>query len=153
MPRVRPATDADADGVIALIARVYAEYEGCVLDVDREEPDLRAPASRFDRFWVVEAAGAVAGCGACAVRPGFLEMKKVYLDATLRGQGWGRRLIGCIEERARELGLPRVELWSDTRFVTAHAVYARLGYERTGRTRDLHDLSRSTEYHFVKALG
>ncbi len=153
MPRLRPATDADSAGVIALIARVYAEYEGCVLDVDREEPDLRAPASRFDRFWVVDDGGAIAGCGACAAHPEFLEMKKVYLDAALRGQGWGRRLIECVEARAFELRLPRIELWSDTRFATAHAVYERLGYARTGRTRDLHDLSRSTEYHFVKAMA
>ena len=54
MTPLRPATDDDSAGVIALIARVFAEYPGCVLDVDREEPELRAPASSFDRFWVVE---------------------------------------------------------------------------------------------------
>jgi putative acetyltransferase len=79
-----------------------------------------------------------------------LELKKVYLDRELRGQGWGRRLIEHAEQRARELGLERIESWSDTRFETAHAVYLRLGYRPTGRTRNLHDLSNTTEFHFLK---
>ncbi|MHC4223905.1 MAG: GNAT family N-acetyltransferase [Planctomycetota bacterium] len=150
MPRLRRATDTDSGGVIALIARVFAEYEGCVLDVEAEEPELRAPASSFDRFWVLERSGEVVGCAACVPREDHLELKKVYLDRELRGRGWGRKLIEQVEQRARELGLPRIEFWSDTRFETAHAAYLRLGYRPTGRTRDLHDLSNTTEYHFLK---
>jgi putative acetyltransferase len=152
MPRLRPGTDADSAGVIDLIRRVYAEYEGCVLDVDREEPGLRAPASSYDRFWVLEEGGRIVGCSACAVGRGLVEMKKVYLDRALRGRGWGRRLVAVVEETARALGIRRIELWSDTRFTTAHAVYERLGYERLPETRDLHDLSNSTEYHYRKSL-
>lgn len=151
MARIRPATDADSDGVIAVIARAYAEYPGCVLDVDREEPALRAPASSFDRFWVVEEKGVVVGCVGCALGA-TAELKKLYLDAHFRGRGLGRDLIALVEEAARASGARRIELWSDTRFKTAHAVYERCGYRKTGRTRDLHDLSNSTEYHFEKAL-
>jgi putative acetyltransferase len=151
--RIRPARDADADAVIALIARVYAEYPGCILDVDREEPALRAPASSFDRFWVVEEGPHVVGCVGCAFGEGVAELKKLYLDAGLRGRGLGRDLIALVEETARASGAERIELWSDTRFETAHAVYERCGYRRTGRTRDLHDLSNSTEFHFEKDLA
>ena len=42
--------------------------------------------------------------------------------------------------------------WSDTRFLDAHRLYERLGYVRTGETRDLHDLSNTTEFFFVKEL-
>lgn len=152
MPRLRPGTDADSAGVIALIGRVYAEYEGCILDVDREEPTLRAPASSYDGFWVLEDGGRIVGCAACTVRSGLVEMKKVYLDRDLRGRGWGRELVGAVERVARDRGIPRVELWSDTRFTTAHAVYERLGYARLPGTRELHDLSRTTEYHYGKDL-
>ncbi len=152
MARIRPASDADAAGVIAVIARAYAEYPGCVLDVDREETALKRPASSFDRFWVVEEGGRVGGCvGLSLGEPA--ELKKLYLDAALRGRGLGRELIALVEETARAAGARRIELWSDTRFLTAHAVYERCGYRRTGRTRDLHDLSHTTEYHFEKALG
>jgi putative acetyltransferase len=150
---IRPARDEDAAQVIALIARVYAEYPGCVLDVEREEPALAAPASRFDRFWVlVDDAGRVRGTVACALHDAHAELKKLYLDAQVRGAGWGRRLIELAEAEARAAGLPRVELWSDLRFETAHAVYLRLGYRASGSTRELHDLSHTTEAHFRKDL-
>lgn len=152
MAPVRPATDDDATGVIDLITRVFAEYPGCVLDVDREEPELRTPASSFDRFWVVEENGAVVGCIACALHGDTCELKKLYVDKPARGRGFARRLVELVEMTARDHGADLIELWSDTRFVTAHAVYERLGYQASGRTRDLHDLSNTTEYHFTKSL-
>jgi putative acetyltransferase len=149
MAKVRPARDADSAGVIAVIARVYAEYPGCILDVDREEPALKTPASSFDRFWVVEEGGRVGGCVGLAFGDP-AELKKLYLDARLRGQGLGKELIALVEAEARAAGAQRIELWSDTRFTTGHAVYVRCGYRKTGRTRDLHDLSNTTEFHFEK---
>jgi putative acetyltransferase len=153
MASVRPATDTDAAGVIDLIARVFAEYPGCVLDVDREEPELRTPASSFDRFWVVEEEGAVVACIACALHADDVELEKLYVDRPARGRGLARRLVALVEQAAREHGAGLIELWSDTRFTDAHAMYEHLGYERTGRTRDLHDLSNTSEYHFVKRLS
>ena len=152
MPRLRDARDEDSAGVIALIGAVFDEYEGCVLDVDAEEPELRAPASSFDRFWVLESDGTVVGCAACSLRLPVLEMKKIYLASSLRGQGWGRRLIQRVEEEARAVGAERIEAWSDTRFTTAHAVYRRMGYETGPETRFLHDLSGTEEYYFSKRL-
>ena len=149
---VRPATDGDAAGVITLIAAIFDEYPGCVLDVDAEEPELRAPASRFERFWVAEQDGAVVGCIALATHPDHVELKKLYVGRAARGQGLGRRLIDLVEAHARAVASPRIELWSDTRFETAHAVYERLGYVRQPATRDLHDLSNTTEYHYVRDL-
>ena len=157
--RIRPATDHDAAAVIDLIGRVYAEFPGCILDVDREEPRLRAPASLYAGFWVLEdSERRVLGCVGCDVREAeppsrfVFELVKLYLDPSLRGHGLGRRLVEVVESHVRSLGLPRIELWSDTRFTTAHAVYERMGYRRTGRVRDLHDLSSSTEWHFEKEL-
>jgi len=149
---VRDAVDADSEGVIRLIGDIFDEYDGMILDVDREEPELRAPASSFERFWVLERGGAVCGSIACTHEGDHLELKKMYLAKGVRGQGWGRRFIGLVEDHARAVGVSRIEMWSDTRFETAHGVYAHLGYVRSLKTRDLHDLSNTTEYHFAKAL-
>ena len=58
MATIRPVTDADADSVIAVIDSCYREYDGCVLLVDEEEPELKSPASSFaaigGSFWVAE---------------------------------------------------------------------------------------------------
>ena len=37
---VREAIDSDSEQIIDLINGVYAEYQGCVLLVDEEEPEL-----------------------------------------------------------------------------------------------------------------
>jgi putative acetyltransferase len=54
----RDARDSDAEGLINLVAKCYAGYEGCILDVDAEEPQLNYIASYFadkgGRFWVAE---------------------------------------------------------------------------------------------------
>lgn len=152
-PSLRPARDADSAGVIGLIGGVYAEYPGNVLDVEAEERGLLAPASSFEACWVLEAPdGAIVGCIAAATRVPRLraELKKCYVRKDFRGRGLGRRLIGAVEEWARARGLAEIELWSDTRFVAGHRAYQRLGWRRTGAVRELHDLSRSTEWHFLK---
>lgn len=154
---LRAALDEDSAGIIDLITRVYGEYPGVLMDVDGEEPELRAPASAFEAFWVVESGGEVVGCvGAkttAADGPPVVELKKMYVSRDLRGRGLGRRLIEHVEAYARERGAARVELWSDTRFATAHAVYEHVGYRRTGAVRELHDISDTSEYEFTRELA
>jgi putative acetyltransferase len=147
--KLRRATNADSDGVIALIARVFADYEGCVLDVDNEEPELRTPGDSFTRFWVLARDDEILGCGGLFDRgDGAVELKKLYLDPSVRGRGHARAIAERVEEYARSVGAGTVELWTDTRFLAAHRFYERRGYVRTGRTRELHDRSNTTEYHY-----
>jgi putative acetyltransferase len=159
---IRDARDGDAEQLIRLMADVFAEYPGCVLDVDGEEPDLRAIATAYaghgGRFWVAErpADGRVVGMVGARPLPssgGHLELKKLYVDQSARGTGLGTLLIGLVEVEAASRGAPLLELWSDTRFHTAHRLYERLGYQRGATLRELHDLSASVEYHFTKALS
>jgi RimJ/RimL family protein N-acetyltransferase len=115
------------------------------------------PTRSFDRFWVLVGPDErVFGTIACSAHPiegaPGLELKKCYLHPSQRGRGLARRLVALVEDHASSLGIATVELWSDTRFTTAHAVYEHLGYRRTGRERDLHDLSATREYHFVKRI-
>ena len=138
-----------------MIESCFAEYPGNVLDVDAEEPELRRPRSLFPAFWVVEADDTILGCiAAKVVEAGRrVELKKCYVHASLRGRGWGRQLIEQVEAWAQEQGCAEVELWSDTRFDPAHKVYSATGYLASGRSRELHDLSGSVEFHFLKRLG
>ena len=154
---IRPVQDNDAEGLIRLIDVCWSAYEGCILDVDAEEPQLRAMRSHFDalggEYWVAEdAVGRIVASGgwAPAADPAGIELHKLYVLAELRRRGTARRLVGVVEASARRRGSRFVELWSDTRFLEAHAFYEALGYRRTGRTRELHDLSNTTEFHFVK---
>ncbi len=154
LPRLRAVEDGDSAALITLIGDAWAEYPGCVLDVDGEEPWLRAPAAAFPgRFWVVTSDDAVVACvGLKSLAAGAVELKSLYVSAKSRRQGLGELLTGLVEDEAREQGARRIELWSDSRFADAHRLYARLGYERQPRTRELHDLSNTTEYAFSKYL-
>lgn len=150
----RPVENRDARGLMRLIADAFADYPHCFLEVELEEPGLKAPADHHPNLQVLEAEGRVVGCiGWGPSRPGVIELKKLYVDHALRGGGWGRRLVDWVEEQARAQGATVVELWTDTKFETAHAVYQRLGYRPTGEKRPLHDISETWEYHYQKEVG
>jgi GNAT superfamily N-acetyltransferase len=153
---VRPVTDEDSAALIELIGVTWSEYPGVVLDVDREEPWLRAPASYYAEhggsFWV--AVGVDGDLQACiGLRPGpdeSIELKSLYVAAAGRRGGLGGGLVRHVEDEALRLGARRIVLWSDTRFADAHRLYGRLGYWRTGVSRILQDASNTTEYGFAK---
>ena len=156
---VRPARDEDSDAVISLIEEVYAEYQGCVLLVDQEEPELRQPKSAFEklggRFWVAEVAGQI--CGTVALTPsdapGYARLHKLYVSSAARGRGVGAALCELVERSARdEMGADTMMLYTDSRFLQAHRLYERIGYTRQNGLVQRADASNSVEYVFLKKL-
>jgi putative acetyltransferase len=156
---VRAARDEDAEGLVALVGGVFAEYPGCVLDPDDLDADLFAWASHLagsdGAGWVVTARdGDVVACvGVVPVDEATVELKRLYVAAAARRRGLGAALVALVEAWARDHGRHRVALWSDTRFDDAHRLYGRLGYERADRTRQLHDPSDTVEAHFTRVLA
>lgn len=149
---LRAATKLDSPQIVDLVGRCYAEYPGCVLDVENEEPELLDPEGAFAAFWVLEDSGEILGTVGCKLEANKVELKKLYLDPEVRGKGWARRMVALVEGFAREHDVRIVELWTDTRFENAHGLYAHLGYLRSGETRELHDQSNTVEYYFLKTL-
>lgn len=152
---IRSARDADAEGLIDLVGTCFAAYPGCVLDVDGEEPELRAIASAArawgGAFWVaVDDQDAIVG--SVGWRPGeeqgTIELKKLYVAPRARRQGLAGRLCGLVLDAARERNASAVMLWTDTRFADAHRLYERLGFVRLPGERALGDLSDSHEYPY-----
>jgi GNAT superfamily N-acetyltransferase len=158
---LRDATDEDSWPLIALISACWAEYPGCVTDVAREYPELLAPASHSrdhaGALWVVPEGAWVAACVGLSADGGngrekTMELVKLYVAPHRRRQGLGQTLVKWVEQQALARGATGIDLWSDTRFGSAHRLYERLGYAPTGATRDLHDLSQTTEFAFHKPL-
>lgn len=154
-PLPRPVTDADAPGLIALIDRCFADYPGCVLDTVVEEPALQAPHTAYTakggQVWVVaDGPDIKASVGLMPDGSGW-QLIKLYVHPLAQGQGLGRHLLAFAEDEARRRGAQGLSLWSDTRFVKAHALYEKNGY-RKGGSRALHDLSATTEFFFEKAF-
>lgn len=151
-----PAGAGDVEGVVALIGRVFVEY-GWVFHPAQELPDLFA----FDRhyaaprgaFWVVRRDGRIVGSvGVERIDDTSAELHRLYLDVDLRGRGLGHELFEhvlawCVRER-----IPRLVLWSDTRFDRAHALYERVGFVRNGERVLPEDPNDTREYFYERPV-
>lgn len=157
--RLRTARDADSPAIISHIATIWAEYPGCVMDLD-EEGDLKAVASNYaaegGAIWVAEdASGKLAATIAispCEEAPGGVKLGRLYVAKWARRKGLAARLLDFAERAARARGATFMELWSDTRFKEAHEFYEARGYTRLAGERALRDASDSYEYHYRKTL-
>ena len=155
---MRAGRDDDAAAIIRIIGDCWAEYPGCVMDLDGEVPELRALASyagkRGGALFVAEDAGAPVGL--VCVWPhedGAWELAKMYVARPYRGSGVARQLADAAETRARAQGARRMVLWSDTRFDRAHRFYEKRSYVRAGALRALGDRSNSIEFAYAKPLA
>jgi GNAT superfamily N-acetyltransferase len=162
---LRPAVDADAQDLFGLLTLCFAEYPGCFTDPHDDLPDLVRPGHWLERrdaagrhlggaFLVLDdARGRI--CASIAYdlpKPDCAELHRLYVRPDCRRRSIAARLVGHVERCARQDGARSILLWSDTRFVSAHTLYQGLGYQLTGATRELHDISRTSEYEFVKVL-
>jgi GNAT superfamily N-acetyltransferase len=156
-PVLRAGRDDDAAGFIALIGACWAEYPGCILDLDGEVPELRALASYFrdqgGALWAAERDGRVIGM--VGARPlndddAAWEICRMYVDGAARGIGLAADLLRTAEHHAVAAGAQRLVLWTDTRFTRAHGFYEKQGYVRQGSIRILDDISNSLEFRYAK---
>lgn len=149
-PRLRRATPADSEAALALVRSVLAEYGLCA-DPAATDADLAAHyfARGGDFVVLVDDSGRLVGtCGLFPLGNGVVELRKMYLLRTLRGQGQGRRLLDWALTRARELGFRRITLETAAVLKEAIALYERNGFRTdcaslhscrcdTGYARDL----------------
>ena len=155
---VRAAGDADSDAVIALVRECWTQYPGVVFDLDGELAELRDFAGYYRALegeaWVAELDGRVAGCIAILPedQPGVWMLHKLNVLPSARRRGIASALVREAEAAARARDAVRMVLWSDTRFIESHALYASLGYEKIPVTRELGDRSNTVEFRFRKSL-
>ena len=156
---IREARDSDAAGIIDVIRATYAEYPGCIFDLENELPELKKPASFFaadkGKLWIAERDGEiVASFGFLpAEKAGGVELHKVYLRRDQRGSGLAARMFEIARAEACARGARFIELWTDTRFRAAHRFYEKLGFKRMPGERLVNDLSRSSEIHYLLKLA
>jgi GNAT superfamily N-acetyltransferase len=96
---------------------------------------LRVQGSKNDGtvFVAVDASGSIVGWTHVAVRLNleeepFAELAGLVVDATARGSGVGKALLGAAEEWARTSGLVRLRVRSNVLRDRAHRFYVREGY-------------------------
>lgn len=133
--RVAVLLDRYVDGLIA---------EGVIGEADRHRIDLEPERFRwpagvlcgFERRRTLLAIG-----GVYLMSPGVAEVKRMFVDPSLRGSGHGRRLLAVLEERARLLGATRIVLDTASVLTPAISLYRSAGYVEIERYNDNPDCS------------
>lgn len=138
--KIREARPADADAIRAIVSRTLAEF-GFGVESSGTDADLAdVPASYHGRGGVfrvvVDEDGQVVGCGGLyPLRPGVVELRKMYFRPDIRGRGLGRVLLDELLGEARRRGFARIELETASNLTAAIALYERAGFVETDGAR------------------
>ena len=89
-------------------------------------PEEMTPPNGY--FLVARLHGDVVGCGALKCHADFGEIKRMWVAASTRGLGIGRRILRHLEERARERNVPLIRLETNKTLTEAQALYRSQGY-------------------------
>lgn len=130
-----------------------------MLDVDREAPDLRAPAAFVEgqggRLFVAQGAPGQVD-GTVSVVPDGADhwrVHRMYVAASRRGTGLADALLDRAEATARAAGAATLSLHTDSRFTRAHAFYERRSFLRRHPAAVLHDLANTVDLLHAKPLA
>jgi RimJ/RimL family protein N-acetyltransferase len=98
----------------------------------RAKADMEAAVAR-GTYWVAIADGALMACSGFNARlPDIVQIGGVFTPKTLRGEGFARAAVAGSLFDARDEGVKRAILFTETRNAPAQRVYRALGFERVG---------------------
>lgn len=89
-------------------------------------PEEMTPPTGY--FVVARLHGDAVGCGALKCHPDYGEIKRMWVAASTRGLGIGRRILLHLEELARERNLSSVRLETNKALTEAQSLYRSSGY-------------------------
>ena len=133
---LRPAEPEDAAAVGDLVRASYSKY---VERIGREPAPMLedyVALVRAGEVWVLAEGGEVLGVLVMRPAEDHLFVDNVAVAPGHQGRGLGRELVAFAEARARRDGLPEVRLYTNEKMHENLTVYARLGFEETGRRLD-----------------
>jgi len=134
MMELRAASNQDRPAIERLVFGTLREFN-LAPDPDETDADLRDIEATYRKrggcFDVLMSdAGEIVGTiGLYRVSKTMCELRKMYLDKNIRGQGHGRRLLEHALTRARELGFTRVILETADVLKAALVLYERYGFK------------------------
>lgn len=92
--------------------------------------------------------GVIVAMGAITVEGGKPEIKRMRVHPDHQRRGYGQAILQQLEQRARELGYPAIQLETTAKQLSAQHFYRKNGYVETGRTQ----WRQFTVIHYEKVL-
>ena len=95
--------------------------------------------AKLEKCWIAVMCGEPVGCVMLvkddpkARKADVARIRLLLLDPKARGMGLGRRLAEECDAFARAKGYRRVTLWTHAELTAARAIYAKLGFRKTGQ--------------------
>jgi GNAT superfamily N-acetyltransferase len=146
---LRRATPSDAAAIRDLTREAYAKW---VPLIGREPKPMTADydaALQQHRFDLLLKDGVLAALIETVDESGQLLIVNVAVAPEFQRQGFGRMLITHAEDIARDLGRPRVRLYTNQKFTDNLRLYERLGYAVDCEE----DIGVAIAVHMSKALN
>jgi GNAT superfamily N-acetyltransferase len=127
---IRRSTLASPDAV-RLIAALNAELTSTFPEPGATHFSLsdRQLVAGDGAFLIAYLNGVAVGCGAVRrLDATTAEIKRMYVDPSVRGRGIGRALVEALEREARLVGVTKIVLETGTRLAPAIKLYESMGY-------------------------
>lgn len=118
----------DRPDVLALITELDAYYQRVYQPEHIHVLDLAGLLQPEVYFLAAEVDGTAVGCGGFCRCDGYVEIKRMYVAPTYRGQGIATRMLTALEELIRREGFRVILLESGDQQPEAIRLYARMGY-------------------------
>jgi GNAT superfamily N-acetyltransferase len=140
---LRPATASDRAWIVDRHQSHYSSVEGFDATFGPLVDDIlggffASHDAACERGWIAERDGARLGCIFCVRHDSRrAKLRLFYVDASGRGAGLGRRLLGECMRFAREAGYSGMTLWTHESHRAACALYASAGW-RLMRSEPVH---------------
>ncbi|HEX6751049.1 MAG TPA: helix-turn-helix domain-containing GNAT family N-acetyltransferase [Longimicrobium sp.] len=127
--RVDPASEAARWCVAQYFAELAARFEAGfdpARSIPADEGEMRPP---HGAFLVAGIDGEPVACGAVKVIGDAMgSVKRMWVSGSVRGMGFGRRMLLALEDQARELGLATLRLETNGALTEAIRLYQSSGY-------------------------
>jgi ribosomal protein S18 acetylase RimI-like enzyme len=130
---IRRAESRDIASITAIVEAAYARY---VPRIGRPPAPMTADYAALvaaGEAWVGVSDERVVGVVVLRPAGDALELENVAVYPAYQGQGHGRALIGFAEQRARDLGLRTVTLYTNEAMHENLGLYPRLGFVESER--------------------
>ena len=135
--RRAPPEFSDWEAVLALIQEAFAYMEDRIeppSSAQRLTPPSMAADAADGTLLLARSGDTLVGCVFVRPKKDVLYIGKLAVRPSMHGRGIGKALVEAARAEARALGLKALELQTRIELTENHAVFARMGFIKTGET-------------------